>query len=74
MFILEAVSAFIFAFTFSVFVRLTSTSVEFWLNQNQASETMIRKESLDPPSLISGGVGRLSQILVSFILILYSYR
>ncbi len=73
MFILEAVSAFIFAFSFRAFVRLTSASVEFWLNQNQASETMIRKESLDPTSLISGGVGGLSQILVSFILILYSY-
>ena len=30
---------------------------------------MIRKESLDPTSLISGGAGGLSQILVSFILI-----
>ena len=69
MFILEAISAFIFAFSFRAFVKPTSTSVEVWLLENGASEAIIKKETLDPTSLISGGAGGLSQVILSFILI-----
>ena len=59
MVILEILSAFIFAYGFRAFVRPTSVSASHWTGH----------EVIEPTSLISGGAGGLSQVIVSFLLI-----